>query len=166
MKKASVLILAASVLALTGPLATNSARAADEPAAAGFWITPDHGAVVHIEPCDSGLCGNLVGLRTDNKSGEVPKDSHNPDPAKRDTPRCGMTLMGSLKPVQDRPAKWEGGWVYDPESGSTYTAEMQLDGPDTLKLRGYIGISLFGRSQVWTREAGDHKNRCTVPAAG
>ena len=55
------------------------------------------------------------------------------------------------------PGKWNGGWVYDPESGSTYKAEMQLNGPDVLKLRGFIGMSWFGRTETWTRESGEQK---------
>jgi hypothetical protein len=44
---------------------------------------------------------------------------------------------------------------------------MKLDGPDTLKLRGFVGISLFGRTMTWTREPeSGNKNRCTPPKAG
>lgn len=137
---------------------------ADEPPAVGFWVTQDHGAVVSIEPCSSGLCGHLVGLRTDRRPNEVPLDDHNPDSAKRSNPLCGLMLMGSMKPAEGTPGKWEDGWVYDPQSGNTYSGTIRLDGPDTLKLRGYVGISLFGRTETWTREAGETKNRCTPPA--
>ena len=75
-------------------------------------------------------------------------------------------MAGSLKPVKGSTTKWEDGWIYDPDSGSTYTAEMHLEGPDTLKLRGYLGISLLGQTQVWTRESGETKNRCTPPTGG
>jgi len=139
---------------------------ADEPTAVGFWVTKDHGAVVQVEACDSGLCGHLVGLRTDRDPNEIALDTENADPTKRKNPRCGLMLMGALKPVAGRPGKWDDGWVYDPESGSTYTGKMQLDGPNTLRLRGFIGISLFGRTEVWTRETGETKNRCVPPAKG
>ena len=138
---------------------------ADDAAVIGYWVTPDHGAVVNITPCDGGgLCGRLVGLRTDHKPGDVPRDIHNPDKTKRNAPSCGLQLMGGLKAEPGSVSKWDGGWVYDPESGSTYRAEMHLDGSDRLKLRGYLGISLFGQTQDWTREMGDVKNRCTPPA--
>jgi uncharacterized protein (DUF2147 family) len=154
------LLLAASMSTLAG------AAFAVEPAAAGFWVTPDHGAVVNITPCDSGLCGHIVGLRTDRNPTDIPKDDHNPDPTKRGNPRCGLVLMGGLKPVKGSTTEWEDGWVYDPESGHTFTGEMHLEGPDTLKLRGYLGISLLGQTQVWTRETGETKNRCTIPGNG
>lgn len=146
-------------------LATDSVRA-DLPSAVGFWVTQEHGAVVQIEPCDSGLCGKLVGLSTDHADGDVPLDVKNPDAAKRNRPRCGLMLMGSMKPAKDNAGKWEDGWVYDPESGNTYSGSMRLDGADTLKLRGYIGISLFGRTETWTRESGASKNRCVPPGQG
>jgi uncharacterized protein (DUF2147 family) len=156
-------LLAVSALAIC---TAAGAAVADEPAAAGFWITPNHGAVVQIESCASGLCGHLVGLRTDHKPGDVLEDLKNPDQAKRKAPLCGLVMMGSLKPVKGSATKWEDGWVYNPDSGSTYTAQMQLDGADTLKLRGYLGISLFGETQTWTRETGENKNRCVPPGAG
>jgi uncharacterized protein (DUF2147 family) len=139
--------------------------AADEPSAVGFWVTRDHGAVVAVAPCDSGLCGRLVGLRMDHKPGDPLTDQHNPDPTKRSAPTCGLMLMGGMKPA-GTPGKWSGGWVYDPEDGGKYSGAMRLDGPDTLKLRGYIGISLFGRTEVWTRETGETRNRCVPPSGG
>lgn len=154
-------------LLLAAPIALIAGTAlADEPSAVGYWVTPEGGSVVQVVPCDSGLCGSIVGLRLSRKPGDVPFDQHNPDVAKRSQPLCGLMMMGGLKPVKNSNAKWEDGWVYDPDAGSTYTAEMKLDGPDTLKLRGYLGISLFGRTMTWTRESGDTKNRCTAPKAG
>ena len=47
--------------------------------------------------------------------------------------------------------RWAGGMIYDPNSGNTYKGTMRLVDRNTLKLRGYIGISLFGRSDTWTR---------------
>jgi len=154
------LALAASISILAG------AALADEPSAVGYWVTPEGGSVVQIAPCDSGLCGSIVGLRLSRKPTDVPFDQHNPDAAKRNQPLCGLTMAGSLKPVKGSTTKWEDGWVYDPDSGSTYKAEMKLDGPDKLDLRGYLGISLFGRTMSWTRETGENKNRCTPPKAG
>jgi uncharacterized protein (DUF2147 family) len=138
---------------------------AEEPSATGFWVTPDHGAVIKIAPCDTGLCGRLVTLRDDHKPGDVPRDAKNPDKSLRNTPMCGLVMMGGLKPAKGKSTEWEGGWVYDPESGDTYKAEMRLDGADTLKLRGYLGISLFGKTQEWTRETGEPRARCTPPAS-
>lgn len=154
-------------LVLAASMAFSGVALADEPGGAvGYWVTPEGGSVVQIEQCGSNLCGQIVGLRTTRKPGDSPTDAKNPDKAKRDAPLCGLMMMGSLAPTKAA-GKWEGGWVYDPDSGDTYKAEMKLDGPDKLDLRGYVGISLFGRTMSWTREPAEgNKNRCTPPKAG
>lgn len=72
-------------------------------------------------------------------------------------------LLGSFKPSKYEEGKWEGGWVYDPETGSTYTGDAEMIDADTIKLRGYVIIPLFGRTVTLTREVGTI-NRCSVPA--
>jgi uncharacterized protein (DUF2147 family) len=47
--------------------------------------------------------------------------------------------------------KWEDGKIYDPNNGKKYSCNMKLKDNNTLEIRGYIGISLFGRTEVWTR---------------
>jgi len=162
MAKTMVAVLAVSLFSV----AALAAVAAETPSAAGFWVTADREGVVEIMPCDSGLCGRLVGLRHNHPPGEVPRDIHNSDASKRTDPLCGLMMMGSFKPVAGNPSKWEDGWAYDPDSGKTYSGQFELAGADTLKLRGYIGIPLLGRTETWTREGGEPHNRCTVPTAG
>ena len=52
----------------------------------------------------------------------------------------------------DGDGAWSGGFIYDPNSGKTYRGKIKLTDPDTLRLRGYIGISLLGRTEVWKRQ--------------
>jgi len=52
----------------------------------------------------------------------------------------------------DGDGEWSGGTIYDPNNGKTYSCKLKLTGPDTLKVRGYIGISLIGRSETWKRQ--------------
>jgi len=47
---------------------------------------------------------------------------------------------------------YDGGEITDPKNGKTYRCKITLDGKDKLIVRGYLGISLFGRSQVWFRQ--------------
>ncbi len=53
----------------------------------------------------------------------------------------------------DGDGKWSGGFIYDPNSGKTDHCKLKLKDRNTLKLRGYIGISLLGRTDIWTRQA-------------
>ncbi len=62
----------------------------------------------------------------------------------------GMTIVKGIK-LKDN--EYEGGEILDPENGKTYRCLMKLDSSgNKLEVRGYIGISLIGRSQIWTRE--------------
>ena len=81
----------AMLVAVVSCAVAGLARADQEPAsAAGFWVTQDHGGVVEITPCDGRLCGFIVGLRTDHPPDALVIDVHNPDPAKRNNPICGL----------------------------------------------------------------------------
>jgi uncharacterized protein (DUF2147 family) len=131
----------------------------------GFWVTPDGDWVVEITPCVGGFCGHLVGLRKSARPNALRVDIHNQDPALRGRPLCGLTLMGGFTQTVYDAQRWSGGWVYDPENGKTYSGEMWLAGPDTLKLRGYVFLPLFGRSETLTRETGPI-NRCSAIPGG
>lgn len=62
----------------------------------------------------------------------------------------GMEIIRHMHADDD--GQWSGGEILDPENGKTYRATMKLvDGGQTLVLRGYIGLPLFGRSQRWLR---------------
>ena len=69
----------------------------------------------------------------------------------KDKPIVGMTVMKGLKKDGD---EWNGGSILDTDSGDSYSLILRLaDGGRKLVLRGYIGISLIGRSMTWTRDA-------------
>ncbi len=69
---------------------------------------------------------------------------------RKDKPIIGMTILWGLKKDGDI---WAGGEILDPDNGKTYRCKMTLseDGK-SLNVRGFIGISLIGRSQIWWRE--------------
>lgn len=71
---------------------------------------------------------------------------------RKDQPVEGMVLLWGLEKDGD---EWTGGTIIDPENGNTYNAKMELDGEDRLEVRGYRGISLFGRTQTWQRVTAD-----------
>ncbi len=69
---------------------------------------------------------------------------------RKDKPIIGMTILWGLKKDGDH---WSGGEILDPKNGKIYRARMKLvDGGRKLEVRGFIGVSLLGRSQTWLRE--------------
>ena len=73
---------------------------------------------------------------------------------KKDQLIIGMQILNGLK--KDSDIKWIDGEILDPDNGKTYSCKVTLieDGKK-LKVRGFIGFSLIGRTQVWDREAAD-----------
>lgn len=67
---------------------------------------------------------------------------------RKDQPILGMDILSGLKKKGD---EWSGGKILDPKNGKEYKCYIQLLDKDTLKLRGYIGFSLFGRTAIWKR---------------
>jgi uncharacterized protein (DUF2147 family) len=142
------------LLGLAGTAASAQSLHASD--AIGFWVEQDQGWVVETSPCadGNGLCGTLVSYRDDADMANVSLDVHNPDPSKRSMPLCGIQLLGAFTPVKGREVEWEHGWVYAPDTGKTYTGEAKMIDMNTIKLRGFIFISLFGRTLTLTREVG------------
>jgi uncharacterized protein (DUF2147 family) len=67
----------------------------------------------------------------------------------KDKPIVGMTILSGLKKNGD---EWSGGEILDPKKGKTYRCKMRvIDDGSKLDVRGYIGISLIGRTQTWVR---------------
>ncbi len=116
---------------------------------AGNWVTMEKD-VVQIAACSDGaaLCVRLVAL---GRSDTPKTDVKNPDPAMRTRALCGLMIGTGFVP--DGADKAKGGRIYDPESGKTYSGQMEVTG-DGLKLRGYVGTPLFGRTEVWHRASG------------
>lgn len=68
---------------------------------------------------------------------------------RKDQPIIGMTIANGLK---KNGSKYDGGKILDPENGKIYKCKMTLnEAGNELEVRGYIGFSLLGRSQIWTR---------------
>jgi uncharacterized protein (DUF2147 family) len=116
----------------------------------GQWLSQDGKGVVTIEPCAGKMCGRITWLREPLGSDGKPKhDIHNVQQSQQSRPICGLPILWNF--TQDSPDTWTGGEIYDPEKGETYHCNMHLEADGTLHVRGYIGISLLGRTAVWTR---------------
>ena len=115
----------------------------------GLWLSGDGDGWIEIRRNGDEVIGIIAGS-PNNKEGDPPRlDDKNPDPELRSRELDGVTIMKGFK--YDGDDHWSGGTIYDPNSGHTYKGKLTLIDANTLKLRGYIGISLFGRSDTWTR---------------
>jgi uncharacterized protein (DUF2147 family) len=114
--------------------------------------------VVRIEESGGKLSGRILWLKEPNYTGDdaagrdgKPRlDEHNPDTAKRERKLLGLTIVWGFGPPDDK-GVYDGGQVYDPRNGKTYSGTIAMAGADRLDLRGYVLVSLIGRTSTWTR---------------
>ena len=123
----------------------------------GLWGTAGGKSHVEITVDHNVYQGRIVWLKqpdypADDSKGMAGKpkvDRENPNPTLRSRPIIGLQLVTGFR--YDGDNVWSDGHIYDPESGKTYSCKMTLMPDGSLRVRGYIGISLFGRTTVWTR---------------
>ncbi len=123
----------------------------------GVWDNQEKDAKIEIYKCGERYCGKIVSLKVpdypegskDGTPGTPKLDHKNPDPKLQSTPILGLVIVHDF--VYDSANKWVDGKVYDPKSGKTYSGKMTLVSTKQLDLRGFIGISLIGRTAIWTR---------------
>lgn len=124
-------------------LVFSTALAAPSSSVLGEWHTPS-GSIIRVEPCAAKVCLSVEAV----PPGVPTHDVHNPRPALRGRLICGMVIGHGF--TLENAAHATGGTLYDPRTGKTYHGEMTAQGNE-LRLRGYVGIPLFGLSQTWTR---------------
>jgi len=116
----------------------------------GVWESGSGKARVKIDKAGEKFTGRIVWLREPNNDEGKPKtDKNNPDEKLRSTPLLGYRLLRDFQYKGDK--TWEEGTIYDPENGSTYSCTIKMTDANTLDVRGFIGVSLFGRTDVWKR---------------
>jgi uncharacterized protein (DUF2147 family) len=122
------------------------------PSPSGYWVTANGGGVVQIAHCDGGaLCGRLIGIVLDPGTA-VPLDWQGQS-------QCGLQL---LEPSQtDTDGTWHGR-IINPRNGNAYQVEFHVDRRDQLHLRGYVGLPLFGETQIWHRFEGAAPTSCRL----
>lgn len=135
---------------------------APEPTPFGVWIDHTGRGAVEITPCDpaaapgtppppgANLCGRIVWMQNPNDpKGQPLRDTLNKDAARRGQPICGLQIIGNVKPQPN--GSWDKGWIYDPEQGSSFDLELQLRNPETLQVKGYMGVKFLSETYVWRR---------------
>jgi uncharacterized protein (DUF2147 family) len=148
---ATIALCTALVLGARGAPPARAQPVAQEPEAAApppdaivgeWWTEGKQGRIRFVRSPDDTYSGILVG-GTDPGT-----DINNKDPALRKRPLLGTVLIWHLRPDD---GEYVDGYVYNPRNGETYRMKAELTGKTTLKVRGYLGISLLGQSQTWTR---------------
>lgn len=152
-------ILGIAALSPLAALGTARAQAAE---VFGVWLTEAQDAHVEIyrctDPALGAVCGRVVWIkdavnpdRSPAPSIEGVHDVYNPDPALRSRKLLGLDFMWDFKPDPNKPGAYYDGHIYNAQDGKTYSAKISLKSDDVLVLRGYVLITLFGESEVWTR---------------
>jgi len=123
--------------------------AQNKDAIVGTWVNATGEAHVNIYKKGEKYFGKIDWLKAPKDEKGKPKtDYKNPDESLRSRPILGMEMLKDF--VYDD-GKWTDGKIYDPKSGKTYSCNMNIKDNGQLNMRGYIGISLIGRSETWKR---------------
>ncbi|MFM7645512.1 MAG: DUF2147 domain-containing protein [Sphingomonadales bacterium] len=136
---------------LTGTTA-NSQQPGTPDAIVGVWKTGEGTAMVRIFKNGEKYQGKIVWLKEPNdpETGKPKVDKNHPDEVSRTRPTLGLINVWGF--VSTEKNVWENGNIYDPKNGNTYSCTIKMTGANTIDVRGYIGVSLIGRSDTWTRQ--------------
>jgi len=118
----------------------------------GKWKTIDDEtgkakSIVEIYKQDGKYYGKIVRLLTEENKDGVCRTCKGKYANKN---IIGLVILKDLKYDADD-KEWEDGTIMDPKTGKVYSVYLALEEPDKLKVRGYIGFSLIGRTQYWYR---------------
>jgi len=109
----------------------------------GKWLSPSKKGIVETYIQNNKLYGKLVWVKTERK------DIYNADKSLRNREVKGMIMLNDF--IWEAP-QWVEGKIYDAEGGSTYSSKMWLsEDKQTLNVRGYLGFSMLGRTEKFTR---------------
>jgi uncharacterized protein (DUF2147 family) len=134
-----------AILALT--LIFTSAFANEE-IVAGRWLSGDGDGWIDVSIGSDGISGRIAGSPNDDPD-RSRFDIKNPDPALRSRSLLGIDIFSNFE--FNGHNKWKGGTIYDPNSGKTYRCIITLVDESTLKVRGYLGVPMLGRTETWSR---------------
>lgn len=113
----------------------------------GTWTNPEKDARFLISKQGEQFSGKMVWVNA--PTAKPPIDDKNPDASLRNRPLLGLQILKGFSYAGDH--VWEDGKIYDPRNGKTYSCKLTLTDPKHLNVRGYVGFSLLGRTEIWTR---------------
>lgn len=115
----------------------------------GLWYNAEKTARINIyKATDGKFWGKIVWLKEPEKNGKPKTDENNPKADKRNTPLIDLPILRHFE--KDGAKEYNEGEIYDPKNGKTYSCKITFKG-NTLSVRGYVGISMIGRTTTWER---------------
>lgn len=113
-----------------------------------LWLNEEQTAKIQIyKATDKKFYGKIVWLKVPTIDGKPKVDKNNPDKARRNDPVNGLVLLRGFNKTKEN--TYDDGTIYDPKNGKTYSCIITMKGNE-LDVRGYVGISLLGRTTKWT----------------
>lgn len=130
----------------------SSSVTAQSDAIIGQWRTASKESIIKIYREGDTYFGKISWTENPNlENGDPKRDPLNPDVSKQQTLLMDVFILKDFK--FNGKDTWEGGEIYDPTHGKTYSANISMKDENTLKLRGYIGTPLIGKTVTWIRES-------------
>jgi len=133
-------------------LAPAVAKASDP--TVGHWLTENERAVVEISECEQSVCGNVYWII----EGGMEFDENNPLEDMKKRKICGLEILSDFD--KEDVGEWESGEIYKADDGDTYKANLTIREDGTLRVRGYIGAPMFGKTQIWSRVSASDYKQC------
>jgi len=114
----------------------------------GLWFNEEKEAKIRFYEQEGRLYGRIVWLKEPQANGKDKTDKNNPKPELRSKPIVGLVILTGF---EKDGKNWKNGDIYDPKSGKTYSSNIKWAGDKQLNIRGYIGVSLIGKTTRFTR---------------
>jgi uncharacterized protein (DUF2147 family) len=118
----------------------------------GTWLTGSGQAKIEIYKNGANYQGKIIWISEpiDPATNKPKTDTKHPDSKLHSRPLVGLVNLWGFS-YNEKDNKWENGHIYDPKSGKEYKCTINARDKNTLNVRGYIGFSVIGRTDVWTR---------------
>ncbi|MFN3996767.1 DUF2147 domain-containing protein [Algoriphagus sp.] len=139
--KLSILLI---LLFLAGNVLAQINQTKEGDAILGEWINAEKDAKFQIYKEAGQYFGKIIW----GTGGET-KDVKNPDLSLRKRDLVGLVILNNF--IFEGSNSWKDGTIYNPKDGKTYSCKLTLKSPKTLEVRGFVGISMFGKSETWSK---------------
>jgi uncharacterized protein (DUF2147 family) len=114
----------------------------------GLWVLDDRSTVVEIMQCENQLCGRIVGVAGASSKGAFAPDGRRIAAGESRRPLCGSVVFDGFREDGER---YVGGRFFNPEDGRFYDATATVESADAIRVRGYVGAEIFGRTRYLYR---------------